>query len=273
MTDYKTFQNLLRTTGSYETPLEDRPKKPRRPSRIAALGCANTIIGIAFRCGWQQFRGRFNYDCWARCCMSSIQFVEKVGGTISFEGFQQRAAYSGPVVYVSNHMSTLETMIYPTALLSFGKLAIILKKSLVELPLAGAALKALESIPVTRKNAREDLVTVLEQGPIRIANGSSVLLFPQGTRQSVFEARRFNTLGAKLAERAHVPVVPIAVQTDFLQNGRLIKDFGMVDPARPVRIACGPAVSTDEGAKKAHEQCVEFIAGKLKGWGLPVAES
>jgi 1-acyl-sn-glycerol-3-phosphate acyltransferase len=114
-------------------------------------------------------------------------------------------------------------------------------------------------------------VTVLEQGAARIAGGSSVLLFPQGTRQSVFEAKRFNTLGAKLAERAKVPVVPIAVKTDFLQTGKMIKDFGLVDPSRPIRIACGPVLKPDLGAKKAHEQCVVFIEGKIREWGLPVA--
>jgi len=273
MTDYKKFQELLRTTGSYETPPENRPARPAHVSTIHSVRCANTIVGIALRCGWRQLFGKFDYDAWSEICMSSIDFVENVGGRLAFEGFEQRAAYSGPVVYVSNHMSTLETMIFPTTLIAFGKLAIILKQSLMDLPLAGAALRAVESIPVMRKNAREDLVAVLEQGPLRIANGSSVLLFPQGTRQSVFEAKRFNSLGAKLAERAKVPVVPLAVQTDFLQNGKFIKDFGLVDPAKPIRIACGPVIPAEQGAKKAHEQCVAFIEDKLRGWGLPVADS
>lgn len=270
MTDYKRFQEVLRATGHYETQRENRSACPPPISTIHSIGCANMIVGIALRCGWRQLLGRFGYDAWAEICMSSINFIGSVGGTAIFEGFERRAAYQGPVVYVSNHMSTLETMIFPTALLSFGKIAIILKKSLLDLPVAGGALRALESIPVTRTNAREDLVTVLEQGPVRLAGGSSVLLFPQGTRQSVFEARRFNSLGAKLAERAKVPVVPLAVKTDFLSTGKWIKDFGVVDPAKPVCIACGPVLTPDLGAKKMHEQSVAFIEGKLQGWGLPV---
>jgi 1-acyl-sn-glycerol-3-phosphate acyltransferase len=163
-------------------------------------------------------------------------------------------------------MSTLETMIFPTTLLSFGKLAIILKKSLEDIPLVGSASRSVGSIAVTRKNAREDLVTVLEQGAIRLSNSHSVLLFPQGTRQMVFEAKRFNTLGAKLAERAKVPVVPLAVKTDFLQTGKIVKDFGRVDPNKPVRIACGPVLSPELGSKKVHEQCLSFIEGKLREW-------
>lgn len=273
MTDYKSFQEQLRTTGRYETPAEDKPARLARVSDINSVCYAFTIISIVSRCAWRHMRGTFGYDAWAEICSSSISFAEKLGATITFEGFEQRAAHQGPVVYVSNHMSTLETMIYPTSLNAFGKLAIILKKSLEEIPFVGAASRAVGSIAVTRKNAREDLVTVLEQGTQRLATGSSVLLFPQGTRQAVFEAKRFNTLGAKLAERAQVPVVPIAVRTDFLQTGKWVKDFGLVDPSKPIRFACGPVLMPDMGSKKMHEQSVAFIEGKIKEWGMPVAHS
>ena len=272
MRDYRSFQEQLRTTGRYETPPGDRPARPARVSGLHSVRYASTIIRIVTGCAWQNLRGTFNYESWADICSASITFAEKMGATVSFEGFEQRAAHNGPVVYVSNHMSTLETMVYPTSLNAFGKLAIILKKSLEDIPYVGDAARAVGSIAVTRKNAREDLVTVLEQGSLRLADGSSVLLFPQGTRQAVFEAKRFNTLGAKLAERAKVPVVPLAVQTDFLRTGKWVKDFGLVDPSRPIRFACGPVLMPELGSKKMHEQSVAFIEGKIREWGLPVAE-
>jgi 1-acyl-sn-glycerol-3-phosphate acyltransferase len=68
-------------------------------------------------------------------------------------------------------------------------LAIVLKKSLTEIPLVGPAALHVGCIPVTRKNAREDLKTVLEVGSQRLAAGHSVLLFPQGTRQRSSTAR------------------------------------------------------------------------------------
>ena len=272
MTDYKEFQETLRTTGRYETPPEHRPSRPARMSAFKSVRCASVVAGILYRCGWRHLRGKFGYEAWAEICMSSIHMAEKLGAVLTFEGFEQRAAYQGPVVYVANHMSAFETVVFPTVLLSFGKLAIILKKSLEELPFAGKASRAVGSIGVMRKNAREDLVTVLEQGALRLAGGSSVLIFPQGTRQAVFEAKRFNSLGAKLAERAGVPVVPIAVKTDFLQNGKWIKDFGPVDPSKPIRFSCGPVIPTAQGSKKAHEQSVAFIESKIREWGLPVAQ-
>ena len=216
-------------------------------------------------------KGIYHDKEWAASSKYIFDFIEKSGGCFHISGMNNINREKEPVLFVANHMSTLETMVYPTALNAFGKLAIILKKSLEDIPLVGAASRAVGSIAVTRKNARADLVTVLEQGARRLADGSSVLLFPQGTRQAVFEAKRFNTLGAKLAERAKVPLVPLAVRTDFLQTGKLIKDFGIVDPRKPILFACGPVLMPDMGAKKMHEKSVAFIEGKIKAWGLPVA--
>jgi len=269
MTSHKVFQETLRTTGHYETATAGRPSNPVRLSAVNSFLYAFTIIGIVSRCALKQLFRIFNYEQWAKTCMASVVFAEKLGGVVTFEGFEQRAAYSGPVVYVSNHMSTLETMVFPTTLLAFGKLAIVLKKSLTEIPLVGKAALAIGSIAVTRTNAREDLKTVLEEGARRLAAGHSVLLFPQGTRQAVFEGKKFNSLGAKLAERAGVPVVPLAVKTDFLKTGKWIKDFGEVDPNKPIRFACGPVLPAALGARALHEQSVSFIEAKLKEWGLP----
>ena len=272
-TSYKTLQDALRTTGRYETPPEARPKRPARKSVFHSIRCANVIaFNIVGRSCWHQVRGVLDYEKWAEACMASINFAEGIGSVVTLEGFGQRAAHDGPVVYVSNHTSTFETMVYPAALTTFGGIAVILKKSLTDIPFVGATARTLGCIAVTRKNARDDLKTVLDKGAVSIANGLSVLIFPQGTRQPVFECKRFNSLGAKLAERANVPLVPIAVQSDFLETGKWIRDFGPVDPSRPVRFACGPLLAPELGARKMHDQSVAFIAATLTAWGLPIRE-
>jgi 1-acyl-sn-glycerol-3-phosphate acyltransferase len=269
MTTCKEFQEALRTTGHYETASLNRLSQPVRISAVNSFRYAFTIVRIVSRCVTSNLRHKMDYERWGEICMASVAFAEKLGGVVTFEGFEQRAAHQGPVVYVANHMSTLETMVFPTTLLSFGKLAIVLKASLDTMPLVGAAARAVGSIGVSRKNAREDLKTVLEEGAKRLASGSSVLLFPQGTRQAVFDSKKFNSLGSKLAERAGVPLVPLAVKTDFLQTGKWIKDFGPVDPNKPIRFACGPVLPAELGARKMHEQSMAFIEGKIKEWGLP----
>ena len=49
----------------------------------------------------------------------------------------------------------------------------------------------------------------------------SVLIFPQTTRELFFDPKKFNTLGIKLAKRAKVPVIPIAVKTDAWWHGQM----------------------------------------------------
>ena len=89
---------------------------------------------------------------------------------------------------------------------------------------------------------------------------------------------KFSSIGAKIAERCGAKVVPVALQTDILQKGTgkgLFKDFGRVDMSRPLRFCCGPAISAakaDGGARAAHRQSFEWIAAKLRGWGMPVAD-
>jgi len=98
------------------------------------------------------------------------------------------------------------------------------------------------------------------------------LIFPQGTRRAVFNPRQFNSIGVKLAERAGVPVVPIALRCDLIGVGKYTKDLGPVNLANPVRFACGPMLDVSENAKEAQRRCTDFILGKMKAWGMPVKE-
>lgn len=265
MHNYKEFQSIMRECGEYQTVIPEGAKPPS-VSRINSMRYALTIIGLCSRCMLQEVFGKFGYEQWAALTYLAVVFAEKIRGRLIVEGFKERAAYDGPVVYVSNHMSTLETMLLPVTLLSFNELAIVLKDTLSENFIVGPAFKRLGCIGVTRKNARQDLQTVLQVGAERLKSGRSVLLFPEGTRQSEFTAKKFNSLGAKLAHRAGVPVVPIAVKTDFLRTGKLIRDFGQVDPSKPIHIACGPMLSPDLGDKEMHAACVAFIGDKLATW-------
>lgn len=265
------FSKALVETGRYVTPPERRKKHPGRASWWNALRYAKTICGIVAQCTFRFFFETFTFKNWQKIAFRSVSFAERVGSVVEIDGFSVLRDRQGqPCVYVMNHMSTLETMVAPAILQLYGDTCIVLKKSLDEIPFVGKASRSVGSIAVTRKNAREDLKTVLEEGRKRIENGISVLLYPQGTRQAVFDPHKFNSLGAKLAERAGVPLVPIAVRTDILQTGKWIRDFGKVDPSKPLKVKCGPVLSPELGARTMHEQSLAFIRDTLADWGLPI---
>ena len=267
------FQQQLRTTGCYATPASLRPSAPARGGFFAS---ARFHLGVADRAisgGCKAWRGRYNFDVWAQDSMTVMQSVERFGGTVVCEGFAPRAACSGPVVYVANHMSMLETMLLPCLLTSFSPVAIVLKVDLLHYPFFGSLCRAIAPIVVSRHNVRADLQAVLEQGRAKLAAGTSVLLFPQGTRMAVFDPKRFNSMGTKLAQAANVPLVPIALQTDFVGLGRPIKDLGPINPSRTVRFTAGPLLAPDMPPRFLHQQCLAFITGRFREWGVPVEEA
>ena len=131
-------------------------------------------------------------------------------------------------------------------------------------------MNALDFIAVHRQNPREDLKVVLNEGSRRIQLGCSVVIFPQATRSVVFDRKNFNTLGVKLARKAGVPVVPIALKTDFHGSGRRLKDIGPINPELPLYFKFGSPIPVVGNEHIAHQRVLEFICENLRSWGAQV---
>ena len=263
------FHQQLRATGQYRTP---EPGCPAKHGFAASFRFHIGLTAQLIECGWDGMHHRFGPAAQAARAFSIMQFVERLGGRVTYENFAARAAFRGPVVYAANHMSVLETVVLPGGVMAFDHMHIVLKSTLLNYPFFGAACRDTEPIVVTRQNPRADLRAVLDQGRAKLAAGASVLLFPQGTRTAAFQVARFNSIGVKLAQAAGVPLVPIAVKTDLVGVGRWIKDLGPVDPGKPVIFAAGPVLEPSLPAREMQQRCVAYLADRLRGWGLPVEE-
>jgi 1-acyl-sn-glycerol-3-phosphate acyltransferase len=127
-------------------------------------------------------------------------------------------------------------------------------------------MRSRDPIAVTRDNPREDFKAVMEGGIKRLEQGISIVVFPQTTRSSDFDASQFNTIGVKLAARAKVPVVPVALLTDAWGNGRWLKDLGAIDPKKKVYFDFGEPLTVKGRGAEEHQKIIEFIEGKLSEW-------
>jgi len=270
-TTFEDFREELLRTGSYTTASDHRAPKVRKPGILTTLGFSRIVFNVFPRCGIAEMRGKLTTDLWAHICWDTAQKIEAYGGTLACEGWNNRQTQSGPVVYLSNHMSTLETVLLPPIVLAYGPFNVVVKASLSHLPFLGKTAARLGLIPLTRTSPREDLMRMFTIGADCIKQGHSILIFPQGSREKVFSSKMFSSIGAKLAEKAGVPIVPIAVQTDIepTRPGSLFKDFGPVDPSRPVRIRCGAPIPVTNAREMLHAT-FEWMATQLRGWGLPV---
>jgi 1-acyl-sn-glycerol-3-phosphate acyltransferase len=218
-------------------------------------------------------RGELDNERWAWFSHRILQIVESVGGKVHISGLEGVAQYQGPVVYIANHMSLLEPLILPGIALAFNRVTFVIKEELRRYPVIGHIMKALKLIAVSRENPREDLKVVLSEGHKFIANGGSIVIFPQATRSVEFDARVFNTLGVKLASRAGVPVIPVAVKTDFQSNGKFIKDMGRIDPGKVLYFKFGEPMAVEGRGRQTQQRVVEFISSNLAVWGGMVKEN
>ncbi len=203
----------------------------------------------------------------------NIRITESCGGKFHLRGLDNIDRIPGPVVFIGNHMSLLETAVMHAFMRPRKDFCFVIKRSLLKVPFFGNIMRKLGCIAVDRVNPRDDFKTVMEEGKKRLKSGVSVIIFPQSTRSAVFDETQFNTIGVKLAKHAGVPVIPFALRTDFLANGSLIKDLGPIKRERPIWFEFGePILSVKGSGKEEQAQIVEFIKSRLTRWGCEIRE-
>lgn len=209
-------------------------------------------------------RKRYTDDVWVDHSYDFFADMEKFGAKFHITGIDQLKS-DEPYVIVSNHMSTLETAIFPALIRAKRPVTFVIKESLVKVPLFGPVMRTRDPIVVGRENPREDLVTVLNEGTSHLQRGTSVVIFPQATRMVEFIPEKFNSLGVKLAKKASVKILPVAIKTDYWGIGKLIKEFGKMDRRKPVHVSIGKPIESSD-VKAAQETVIRFIQSHLNLW-------
>ena len=263
--DWAAFERQLKETGAYETPAGSHARFPRFiEKRLFRL----RMVRVYWH-GWRDSKDPAAYvpRLWAPNGLEVVQAVERTGGRVVVEGFSALRGAALPAVFVANHVSALETYLVAPLLLPFTTYTYVLKRSLVGYPILGRVIRALDPVPVGRKSPMQDLRAVLTHGTETLRRGRSVVVFPQGSRQRLFDPATFNSIGAKLARRAGVPVVPLCLATDFLRIGEWHRDlFSTVHPESTVRAACGEPIGPDVPQAEVQRRCIGFIESTLARW-------
>jgi len=263
------FWHLLKTDFFYHTSRKRRffvEKFHSWATLIYYFQLFNIILAESLIARKRPYEGK----TWAKGSLEVLKIVESAGGKFHISGLKSLGDHKGPVVYIANHMSLLDTLVLPCILLAFGKVTFVVKEGLLKYPVLGTIIRAIHPIAVTRENPRQDLRTVLVQGLSLISNGCSVIIFPQATRNAVFDVTTFNSLGVKLAQRANVPAVPVALKTDFQGNGKIIKDMGPVDPSKKLYIKFGEPMFVKGNGQVIHQNIIAFISKNLDAWGARI---
>ena len=225
------------------------------------------FVGIVLHSGFLARRGKYDSVAWQASSGEVFTYVENVGIDIRIEGIEHLRELEGPCVIIGNHMSLLETVLMPAIVLPTRSMTFVVKESLTRYPVFKDVIDVCKPVAISRTNPREDLKKVLDEGAKHLAAGTSVMIFPQATRSHIFDPRQMSTIGVKLAKKAGVPIVPLALKTDALKNGRILKDIGPLDTSIPIRFAFGTPFPVDGKGGQEHDWVVSFIGGKLQECG------
>lgn len=257
------METLIYKDGSYKTSLN---KISLWSKMLPSLCFYRRVLSVVFRSSTLAKRSRYDNAEWAKGSHDILHALESVGVKIEITGVDNFRVLDGPCIFISNHMSTLETFVLPIIIEPFKDVTFVVKKILIDYPVFKYVMRSRDPITVGRINPRDDLKAVLEGGTQRLKAGRSIIIFPQTTRSTVFDPRMFNTIGIKLAKKADVPVVPIALRTDAWSNGKYLKDFGRICPAKTVHFAFGRPIRIEGHGDREHNEVTEFISDKLKDW-------
>ncbi|MFW3615105.1 lysophospholipid acyltransferase family protein [Billgrantia antri] len=133
----------------------------------------------------------------------------------------------GPCVILANHQCEWETIFLQ---ILKPPVCTVLKQELLRIPVFGWGLRLLHPIALDRSKPARAMKQVLTQGVVRLQEGLSVLIFPEGTRVDPGQRRRYNKSGAVIACRAGVPVLPVAHNAGERWPGRhWVKNPGVLN--------------------------------------------
>ena len=127
---------------------------------------------------------------------------------IRFEVINPHLLPDEPCVVVANHCSYLDGLLMKAALPA--RFSFVIKKEMVKVPLAGLLLKRIGSLFVdraSRHSSAMDARRIMREA----TEGKSLVFFPEGTFTSRVGLQGFHLGAFATAQRAALPVVPIAI--------------------------------------------------------------
>ena len=137
---------------------------------------------------------------------------------------------SEPCLVACKHQSAWETFMLPTVLHDTG---FVVKRQLLRIPMYGWYLAKLGMIPIDRAGGAQALRRLVETARWTLAQGRTVVIFPEGTRTLAGKRRPYHPGVAALYLQLNVPVVPVALNSGlywgrraFIKRpGRIVLEF------------------------------------------------
>jgi 1-acyl-sn-glycerol-3-phosphate acyltransferase len=169
---------------------------------------------------------------------------------------RERMHESGPTVIVANHLSLVDILVLFRLRSHFKWVS---KEENFRVPLIGWNMRLCGYIPLRRGTARS-IKIMMQRCDEALAGGSSIVMFPEGTRSSTGRLRSFKSGAFEIARRNRVPIQPIVIRG----TGDALPKRGFVLQGRhPISIEVLDPVSPDEVEKHEPEEMMNRVRDRI----------
>ncbi len=185
-----------------------------------------------------------NLNLWAAGVKVNVSGSENIAG-------------GGPYIFASNHQGWFDIF---TAL---GKLPMrfswLAKEELFKAPILGLAMSKAGYIPIDRKDLRKAIAS-MNRAAEAIRQGTSIFIFPEGTRSSDGVIREFKKGGFVLAVKSGQPIVPISISGSY----RILpKESWMIYPGE-IKLSIGRPIRTAGSDNRSRDLLMEQVREAIR---------
>ena len=160
--------------------------------------------------------------------------------SVTVEG-REHVRSNRPYVIVSNHQSALDILVAFRLFIPFKWVS---KIEIFKVPILGWNMRMNEYVALRRGDSKS-IEQMMEACRAHLRTGSSVFIFPEGTRSRTGELRRFKHGAFTLAKEMNVPILPVAISGT---SNALPKKSMMLQGAHDMHIEVLPEIPPEQFA-------------------------
>ncbi len=165
----------------------------------------------------------------------------------------------GPVLIAAKHQSAFETFLFPAIR---PDAVFVVKHELLRVPVVGWYLSRAGQIAINRSANAAALRKMLAEARARVAEGLSLIIFPEGTRVAVGQSAPIRPGVTAIYKQLGLPVVPVT-----LDSGRYWGRNSFLRYPGTIRVHFGPPIEPGLN-RRAFQQRLEAALQ-----ALPAAEN